>query len=340
MTRRPALALPLLPLWLLWLLMGLLAVVPGRADAQSCAATASPMDFGNVRPIRLTAVDASGSISVSCTWPLISLAPNVRVCLNLGPGTGSSSGGVRYLVNGANTMRYNLYQDAARSQVWGSVYGGGSYNPITFVLSKPLLGLTASRNLTYYGRLEPNQPDVALAGGVTTEYASAFQGIHAGLAVRFFALLDPGCAEIASPDSSFPFQVTARAANDCIISASDMRFTTTGLLKTDQDATTSLNIRCTNGNPYRISLSAGSSGNLLARRMQRSGGAGAATVDYQLYTTAARTTVWGDGTAGTGTATGTGTGQPQAVTVFGRVPAQSTPPPGTYRDTIIVTIAF
>ena len=338
MTRRPTAAA--VPLMLLLALLAILALLPTPAAAQSCAAAASPIDFGNVRPIRLTAVDASGSLSVSCTWPLVTLTPNVRVCLNLGPGTGSASGGVRYLVNGASIMRYNLYQDAARSQVWGSVYGGGTYNPISFVLSKPLLGLSASRNLTYYGRLEPNQPEIALAGGMTTEYASAFQGIQAGLAARFFALLDLGCAEIAFPSSSFPFRATARATNDCIITASDMHFTTTGLLKNRLDASTNLNVRCTNGNPYRISLSAGGSGNLLARRMQLSGGPSGTSVAYQLYTTSARTTVWGDGTAGTGTATGTGTGQMQAVTVYGSVPAQSTPPPGTYRDTIIVTIAF
>ena len=39
-------------------------------------------------------------------------------------------------------------------------------------------------------------------------------------------------------------------------------------------------------------------------------------------------------------ATGSGSGNQQVITVYGQVPAQSTPAPGSYSDTITATISF
>jgi spore coat protein U-like protein len=62
-------------------------------------------------------------------------------------------------------------------------------------------------------------------------------------------------------------------------------------------------------------------------------------VNYSLFRNATRTQVWGQ-TIGTDTVTGTGTGANQALTIYGRVPAQAVPPPGTYTDTVTVTITY
>jgi spore coat protein U-like protein len=37
---------------------------------------------------------------------------------------------------------------------------------------------------------------------------------------------------------------------------------------------------------------------------------------------------------------GTGNGAGQTITIFGRVPAQTTPAPGTYTDTVTVTVTY
>jgi spore coat protein U-like protein len=58
-----------------------------------------------------------------------------------------------------------------------------------------------------------------------------------------------------------------------------------------------------------------------------------------LYSNAGRTTVWGN-TVGTDTVAGTGTGATQSLTVYGRVPVQSTPGAGTYTDTVITTVTY
>jgi spore coat protein U-like protein len=68
---------------------------------------------------------------------------------------------------------------------------------------------------------------------------------------------------------------------------------------------------------------------------------GANLLSYSLYTDAARTNVWGDGTGSTATIGNTGTGAVQNVTVYGRIPgSQSSAPPGSYADTISVTVTY
>ena len=66
---------------------------------------------------------------------------------------------------------------------------------------------------------------------------------------------------------------------------------------------------------------------------------GAATVSYSMYSNAGRTTNWGN-TVGTDTVAATGNGAAQSYTVYGRVPPQTTPAPGTYTDTITATVTY
>jgi spore coat protein U-like protein len=49
--------------------------------------------------------------------------------------------------------------------------------------------------------------------------------------------------------------------------------------------------------------------------------------------------VWGI-TIGTDTVSATGNGAAQTHTVYGRVPAQTTPAPATYSDTVTVTVTY
>src|SRR6478752_1824635 len=101
-------------------------------------------------------------------------------------------------------------------------------------------------------------------------------------------------------------------------SASTLNFGTQGVLSTNVDQTSTLQVTCTNTTPYNIGLDAGTgSGATVATRKLTSGGA---TVNYTL--------------AGTGNGTG------QNYTVYGRIPTQSTPAPGNYADTITVTVTY
>ena len=99
------------------------------------------------------------------------------------------------------------------------------------------------------------------------------------------------------------------------------------------NGTGTITVTCNPSASFVISLSPGS-GSYALRTMT----SGVHTLDYNLYTSNARTTVWGDGTAGTGTVANSGTTFNR--TVFGRVPALQNAFVGSYSDTITVTVVY
>ena len=106
------------------------------------------------------------------------------------------------------------------------------------------------------------------------------------------------------------------------------------------DATTTIGVICTATTPYTVALDAGVNAGGATNFTARSIKFGANAMDYQLYTTALRTTIWGDGTASTGTTAGTGSGLAQSLTVYGRLPSLTGAIPGVYTDTVTITITY
>jgi len=111
-------------------------------------------------------------------------------------------------------------------------------------------------------------------------------------------------------------------------------------------ATTTITITCTNTTPIvSVTLNSGSGvGTINARKMELNGTDATKLISYNLYTTVGNSSIWGDGTSGnvvnnvTGSA---GTGSAQTLTVYGTIPAsQTTVVPGSYSDTITVTINY
>ena len=140
----------------------------------------------------------------------------------------------------------------------------------------------------------------------------------------------------ATTTSTFTAQI-ALTASCAINSASTLNFGSQGVLTANVDQTSTLQVQCTNTTPYNIGLDAGTgSGATVATRKMTSGGN---TVSYTLYSDSGRTTVWGN-TVGTDTVAATGNGSGQSYTVYGRVAAQTTPAPGTYSDTVTVTVTY
>jgi spore coat protein U-like protein len=66
---------------------------------------------------------------------------------------------------------------------------------------------------------------------------------------------------------------------------------------------------------------------------------GTATLQYNLFTNAGRTLVWGDGTGGTSVRT-VGASRGQALPVFGRIPPLQDVASGSYSDTLVATFNF
>ncbi|TFI57258.1 SCPU domain-containing protein [Sphingomonas parva] len=83
-----------------------------------------------------------------------------------------------------------------------------------------------------------------------------------------------------------------------------------------------------------IALGAGLGGNLLQRRMSN----GRSTLNYNLYTDAGLTSVWGDGTGGTLSISAPK--KTSSYTVYGRIPAGQNVSAGSYSDVLIVTVIY
>jgi len=86
-----------------------------------------------------------------------------------------------------------------------------------------------------------------------------------------------------------------------------------------------------------VDLSTGSSGSYFPRAMNT----GTDTLTYNLYTTASLTTVWGNGTGGTGDIVQTFKNKSTTIfNVYGQITAQQNVIPGSYSDSITVTVGF
>jgi spore coat protein U-like protein len=318
----------------LLLLVGLWLLPAGPAQAQTCSAAMTPMLFSAVSPVRGVAVNTTATLTVTCNWPSVTLTPTALACVNLGTGTTSTSQNPRTLGNGANRLQYRLAGNTSYNPLWGST--ATSTTPISVVLSKPLTGTSASQQVVVNGQVLANQFTVPTVGNDTTSYTESFAGV-ATVNYSFYLLVQPACASLAV-GSSFTPSVSASVVNDCLITATPMDFGPHGLLTGTLTAGSSLSVRCTNNDAYRIALNGGMHGTVAARNMQLSGGN--ALVAYQLFTDAGRTIPWGDGLQGTSMVGNTGTGNAQVINVYGSVTAQNTPVPGSYMDTVTATVYF
>jgi spore coat protein U-like protein len=132
------------------LAFALLLLLPSLAQAAiTCVFSSTPgMAFGAYNDASAAPTDSATSVVVRCTRVLG--ANNANVVLQLGPSAGSGSIATRRMTSGANRLDYNLYRDAARSQVWGQTSGAD-----TVTLNTGNLGNFGSVNLTFtiYGRI-------------------------------------------------------------------------------------------------------------------------------------------------------------------------------------------
>ena len=130
--------------------------------------------------------------------------------------------------------------------------------------------------------------------------------------------------------------VMAQAAVVCTASATSVSFGTVQFSSVNSTGT--VTVTCTaNDNSISVALSTGGSASYAPRKMS----SGANKLNYNLYKDSARTLIWGNGTGGTVTNSGSATlATPLVLTVYGQVPAQALPAPGSYSDTITVTVTY
>jgi len=164
---------------------------------------------------------------------------------------------------------------------------------------------------------------------------------HATRVVYMAGLLLLPIATVCAITKTGSMPITATVPTTCKVGASSLAFgsvTSTAIQSGNINGTGIVTITCTNGSPYTIALDAGSaSGATLSVRKMSSG---VSRLNYSIYTTAARTTIWGNGTSGSSTVAGTGSGITQGITAYGRIFSGQVVPAAAYVDTIVVTVTY
>jgi spore coat protein U-like protein len=122
------------------------------AQAPSCTISTTSVAFGNYNVFTTTPDDSTGTITYRCN----STAANISISLSDGSSTTFSP---RTLRKGSEVLSYNLYRNAARTQIWGNGTGGTS----VYTQSNPPNNQNV--NVTVYGRI-PALQDVS-AGNYT-----------------------------------------------------------------------------------------------------------------------------------------------------------------------------
>lgn len=278
------------------------------------------MVFGSINTLTGTAVDTAATMTVTCSG---GQNQGQRLCISIDAGSASDATS-RKMTSGANTARYDLYSNSSRTTLWGSWETGYDTAGVQLDVARG-----STTNITVYGRFFASQQTVPGGSYTATFSANPF--------VRYGNKQGAPSCPTGGLTASTSFSATATVLSSCNVSATSVSFGSQGVLNSNKDAQGSLSIQCTPTLPYTVSLNGGNSGatDPTQRKMSFSG----ANVIYGLYQDSARALPWGS-TIGTNTVSATGTGVTQAQTVYGRIAAQTTPAPGTYSDSVVVTIGY
>jgi spore coat protein U-like protein len=226
------------------------------------------------------------------------------IALNAGLASGATITS-RSMQNGAALLGYKLFSNSGRTTNWGDSSSTGW---------------------------------VAGTGNGSAQQYTIYAQIPAGETGALQAYTDTITASVSGTGittATAQFSVTATIVKDCTVSATTLAFGNyTGAVKT---STSTVSVTCTSGTTYTVGLSAGlaTGATVTTRKMQN----GAALLNYGLFTNSGHTTNWGN-TSGTNWVSGTGSGSAQGITVYGQIPAAQYVTPGSYTDTITVSVTY
>ena len=303
---------------------GVLACASPAMAALSCSFDVDDLDFGDVDLTQGAPYTVTGAVNSRCRGGLP--FQWVTICPNIGSGTGNGTGhDPRQLDKyGSSTekLNFNLYQHGS-STIWGSFLWPFPERPPVIRIRLDFSGAGSNTTLI----------DARLFGGQNAHtkgtYISRFRNGH--IAFQYLTGYRSDCSG-ASRTKRPRFKVRARNVKSCTVSATDLDFGTVGALSSNVDTTSEVTVRCTYDLPYKIKLLGPN--DATNRKMTH----GSDEITYGTYRDAARSQPWGRFNSNDVDATGTG--YDQQFTVYGRVPPQPTPPPGTYVDTITVRVTF
>jgi spore coat protein U-like protein len=146
--RRLALALVVLGAW---------AALAERADA-ACTVSATGVSFGSYSVYTATATSSTGTVTYQCG----TADRNIVITLSTGS---SASYTTRTLKHGTDVLNYNLYTNAAFTNIWGD----GSGTTRDYTKANPANNVDV--NVTIYGRI-PALQDVRVGAYTDTIVAT------------------------------------------------------------------------------------------------------------------------------------------------------------------------
>jgi len=152
------------------------------------------------------------------------------------------------------------------------------------------------------------------------------------------------CLHYDEGNVTVPIQVRVEITSDCIIDAPDISFGSSPLASGFTPVVQTISIRCTKGSTYSVGLNNGDHASGGQRRLAGSGN----FLAYEIYRGASDAGRWGAlgserrqaGSADVNAGNYSGN-DAQGFTYRAEIlPAQATPPAGTYTDRIVVDVAF
>jgi spore coat protein U-like protein len=117
----------------------------GMAWGQECRVTVSPLNFGNYDTYSGAPRDTTGKINITCD---AGLSFTIKLDQGESPGRNFNPRELK-AAGGKDSLKFNLYRDSARQEIWGDGTGN------TFIVTGTGTGNPIS--LTVYGRIPARQ---------------------------------------------------------------------------------------------------------------------------------------------------------------------------------------
>jgi spore coat protein U-like protein len=293
---------------LILLLYGIMLPPRAEASISSCSIGSAVITFSSYDTVAKAQVDAIGSITISCTGR----GNTHNFVINAtGGNTNSCTSRSMKRTAGTATLNYQVYRNSTRTNEWCD-----TTKALTFSFSFGFSGSTETVTIPVYGRIVATQNPSA--AGPYTDTLS--------ITVR-----ESGGATYATGT----FLVNGNVLGTCSISTTNLAFGTYTAVVLDGTATVTVN--CTNSTTYAVSLSAGQN---LSGGTRRLAGPLGSYLTYQLFQDSGRTTAWADGTALGAKKSGVANGAAQALSVYGRIPANQLVRAGSYADVVVATVEY
>lgn len=320
------------------LLLSLLLLHSPGAQAQNvdCSASMTNLTFGSVDP-QSSQTDANATLTYTCDNNS-NRTYTARLCFNIGDGAqGAGQTNPRQMLDGSgDILTFQLYQDSARSQPWGSSGFGVFRTPYEATITITRWS-SQSGTATMYGRVINGQT-TAKPGS----YQDDFHGVHTRLDYDVRNGNSPPASCNGYDGGTFGFNVTANVVNKCTVSATDVSFGAQPASAINVRATGAITVNCANGTTYDVGLRPSSANGGTDNGTGNLAGAAPGNTDkvpYKLYQDAGYSIPWGNtiGSNALGPKVGTGNAQNYPV----RVEVQSANyTPDNYQDTVTVNVTY